>query len=123
MMPASTEVPLLLFSIRPPTPPQKIRTGGVPSGIFVTPLPPVFHFVKRIPTPPVLHKTGDYPPIVPVSKGAFRVECPTRGGGAPTPSVMDKGGGVSHGWGGGTPLLPEPDMPPTLLPSFFNVGG
>ncbi len=93
-MPASTEVPLLLFSIRPPTPPQKIRAGGVPSGIFITPLPPVFIFRAGTPTPLVLHKTGDHPPMLPVPKPVFRVECPTGGGEGPTPPAQEKGGGV-----------------------------
>ena len=82
------------FQHQTPHPSPKDPGRGVPSGIFVTPLPPVFHFVKRIPTPPVLHKTGDYPPIVPVPKGVFHVERPASGGGAPTPPAQEKGGGV-----------------------------
>jgi len=106
----------------------------VPSGISATPLPPVFYFHEQTPTSPVLYKTGDYPSLLPVPKGAFRVECPTSRGGYPSPPLKNKGGGVSHEWGGGTPLttrMEDTTCPPVIVfragllppPHFHKRGG
>jgi len=106
----------------PPPPPQKSRAGGVASKIPDTPLPPVLFFRELTPTPPVLHKTGDYPPLLPVPKGVFRVEHQAKWGGGTTPSVTDKGGGVSHGRGGGTPLYSKTVDTLHPLPKIFFAG-
>jgi len=103
----------------PPPPPQKSRAGGVASKIPDTPLPPVLFFRELTPTPPVLHKTGDYPPLLPVPKGVFRVEHQAKWGGGTTPSVTDKGGGYRMEGAGVPPSIQKLWIPSTPCPKFF----
>ena len=111
------------FPLDPPPLPQNAGQAGCPPKMLPPPSPRFSFFMNGPPPPLFCTKQGTTPPSFQFQKVRSAWNVRQEGEGGLPLRLWTRGVGYLMVGVGVHPAPPEPDMPPTPLPSFFNVGG